>query len=133
VGVNIKDVHPPIFIADSFEDVIAAYQDKERRINEAIGYRNSSLPRARGDAEKNIKEAESYNIDKVNRAQGEGKRFLDQLSAYKINPDISKRKIYLKSIQEGMTKNKKIIIDPASGMPELWLDSDKIIGALKAY
>jgi len=130
VALNIKDVHPPIFIAESFEDVIAAYQDKERMINEAIGYRNSSLPDARAEVEKKIRGAEAYVTDKIDRAEGEGSRFRAQVGSCRINRKVTFRKFYLEGLTETMTDNRKIIIDPASGVPEVWLDFDKMLSTV---
>ncbi len=125
ITINIKDVHPPIFIADSFEDVIAAYQDKQRMINEAIGYKNSALPVARAQAVEKIQQSESYVIDRINRAQGEGIRFKSQQEAYIMNKEVTYIRSYLNNMNQGLQNNYKIIIDPDSGTPEVWLDFDK--------
>jgi len=122
VSVNLKDIHPPIFIASSFEEVIAAYQEKEMIINQAYAYQFESLPQARGEAEKQIKEAESYVFTKIKKAEGEGKRFDLQLMAYHHSPSLLNQWMYYDYIREALQENQKIIIDPICGVPELWMN-----------
>ena len=130
VALNIKDIHPPVFIAESFEDVIAAYQDKEKMVNDAFGYKNSFIPLSRGKAEKKIRKAEAYVGNKIKRAQGEGARFKARLNAYKINKDISLCRLYLEHIREGLEGNRKVIVEPDRDIPEIWLDFDKALEQL---
>ncbi len=131
INVNMKDVHPPIFISSSFEEVIAAYQKKEELINQALGYKNESMPRARGAQAKLLKGAQSYVIDKTKRANGEASRFIMQLEGYQKSRDIITRKIYFDFLKEALSKNQKIIVDPSSGFPEIWLDSKQLFKSSK--
>ena len=122
VSVNLKDIHPPIFIASSFEGVIAAYQEKEMIINQAYAYQFESLPQARSEAEKQIKEAECYVFDKTKKAEGEGKRFDLQLMVYEHSPSLLNQWMYYDYIREALQGSRKIIIDPICGIPELWMN-----------
>jgi len=122
VSANLKDIHPPIFIADSFEEVIAAYQEKEMIINQAYAYQFESLPQARSEAEKQAKEAESYVFDKIKKAEGEGKRFSLQLMAYDHSPSLLNQWMYYDSLRQALQENRKIIVDPNCGIPELWMN-----------
>ena len=127
VSVNLKDIHPPIFIANSFEEVIAAYQEKEMIINQAYAYQFESLPQARSEAEKQIKEAECYVFDKTKKAEGEGERFNLQLMAYQHSPSLLNQWMYYNYIREALQENQKVIIDPICGIPELWMNFYEII------
>jgi membrane protease subunit HflK len=131
ININMKDVHPPIFISSSFEEVIAAYQQKEEMINKAMGYKNESMPRARGTGAKLLKQAQSYVIDKTKRANGEASRFIMQLEGYQKSRGIITRKIYFDFVKEALSKNQKIIVDPSSGLPEIWLDSKQLLKSSK--
>lgn len=131
ININMKDVHPPISISSSFEEVIAAYQKKEEMINQALGYKNESIPRARGTRAKLLKQAESYVIDKTKRANGETLRFIMQLEGYKKSQAVMAKKIYFDFIKEALSKNQKIIVDPSSGFPEIWLDSKQLFKSSK--
>jgi membrane protease subunit HflK len=131
ININMKDVHPPIFISSSFEEVIAAYQKKEEMINRALGYKNESTPRARGTKAKLLKQAQSYVIDKTKRANGEALRFIMQLEEYQKSQDIIAKKMYFDFIKESLSQNRKIIVDPSSGFPEIWLDGEQLLKSYK--
>ncbi len=70
VTVNIKDIHPPVKISDSFEEVVASYQKKEEIINLALEYKNSTIPSSRGAAQKDISNARAYVNEEIMRAKG---------------------------------------------------------------
>ena len=131
ININMKDVHPPIFISSSFEEVIAAYQKKEEMINQAQGYKNESMPMARGIRAKLLKQAESYVIDETKRANGVALRFIMQLEEYRKSQDIITKKIYFDFVKEALSKNQKIIVDPSSGFPEIWLDGKQLFKSSK--
>ncbi len=120
VSINTKDIHPPVSIADSFEQVIAALQDRERMINQAIGYRNSSLPEARGVAVNSLSQAQSYVVQKTNTASGEAASFLNKYNAFRKNRDTASQKLYFQTMAETLANKQLILIDPASGVPEIW-------------
>jgi len=121
LSVNMKDTHPPIFIADSFEKVIAAFQEKEQIINTAYGYRNQKLPEARKESLHRIAKARAYNVEKKCTTIGDTSRFLQKLESYEKHPYINQRCFYLKAMKEALTDKKLIIIDPQAGNPQLWM------------
>jgi len=122
LAVNLKDIHPPISIADSFERVIAGYQEKQRIINDALGYQNKVLPESRGKAVRELEEAGSYIIDRKKKAEGNATRFILSLPRYKQEKQIAMSRIYLQTIQEILREKTKIVVEPGSGEPELWMD-----------
>jgi HflK protein len=127
ISINIKDIHPPVSIAGSFERVIASYQEKERLINFAYKNKNKTIPEARGNAEEIIKNAESYSIKKVEYADGESKRFIMQIPSSYESRSINKSRLYLDKMKECLKDKRKIIIDPKTGIPEIWIDFNKIL------
>lgn len=126
ININMKDIHPPIFISSSFEEVVAAYQKKEQLISEGFGYRNKSIPNARGRSEKIIREAESYVISTTEKATGKASRFLMQLEGYQKSQEIIRKKMYYDFIKNSFLENRKIIVDPCSGFPDVFLNLDKL-------
>jgi membrane protease subunit HflK len=74
--IKLQDVDPPKAVNDAFKDVINAQQDKERAVNEALGYRNDIIPKSRGVAEQTINQAKAYKEALVKNAEGESERFL---------------------------------------------------------
>lgn len=107
LNTQLKDVSPPKPVDFAFKDVQSAKEDKDRLINEAKGYSNSVIPEARGKAAQIIAAAEAYQQEVINKAQGDAHRFLAQYKEYKKAPEITKKRIYLETMEEiypGMNK-----------------------------
>ena len=119
-SVNFKDIHPPIFIAPSFEGVVAAYQEKQQKINYALGYQNKEVAESRGEAIRMIEEAKGYVKDRVGRAEGNAGRFLLQLPEDMGVIAITKMRIFLQTMKEALRGKEIILVDEESGMPEIW-------------
>jgi len=111
----LQDVQPPRAVIDAFNDVLRAQQDRDRARNEADKYRNDILPRARGEALKVVQGAEAYKEQLENEAEGEAQRFLSVYNAYKQNPDVTRRRMYLETMQEVLKQTDKVILDQQSG------------------
>ena len=126
VSVNFKDIHPPIPVADAFERVIAGFQQKQRIINEAWGYRNKVIPEARGTASQRLEEAEGYILDRRMRAEGDASRFLRSLPRSSRAREITRSRIRLRTAQEILEGKTMIVVDPNAGIPELWMDFENI-------
>jgi membrane protease subunit HflK len=109
--VQLQDVKPPGPVIDAFDNVQRARQDRERLRNEADAYRNDVLPRARGEAQRMIQEAKGYRERLENEAEGEAQRFLQVFEAYKENPAVTKRRMYLETMQNLLSGTDKVIMD----------------------
>jgi membrane protease subunit HflK len=90
-------------------------QDRDRLKNEAEAFRNDVVPRARGAAAKLIAEAEAYEAEVVNRAAGDASRFDQVYQAYRSNPDVTRERIYIETVEEIFSNVDKIIIDEPDG------------------
>ena len=121
VSINFKDIHPPISIAPYFEQVIAASQEKEKTINEALGYKNEKILLAMGDSVREIEKAKSYIIERVDRAQGDAWRFNLRKNAFDTNAPVLSKKLFLKTVQEVLPETITILYDPKAGHPSLWM------------
>jgi membrane protease subunit HflK len=115
VTIQLQDVHPPEQVEAAFKDVVSAREDKERMINEAQGYRNAVIPEARGQAAKIIREAEGYRERVIKTAEGDAKRFLQQYMEYKKAPDITRKRLYLGTMEEILPTVKKFIMENKKG------------------
>jgi membrane protease subunit HflK len=113
--VQLQDVQPPAQVIDSFDDVQRARQDLDRLRNEAEAYRNDILPRARGEAVRQVQDAEAYKERLENEAEGEAQRFLSVYAAYKQNPQVTRRRMYLETLQEVLGRTDKVIMDSGVG------------------
>ncbi len=123
--VKLQDVQPPARVIREFKDVASAREDRERAKNEAQAYANDIIPKARGEAKKMVLDAEAYRTEKVDRAKGEAARFISILNAYKMAPDVTRKRLYLDTMQEVLAKVDKVIIDGAVAdkvLPYLPLD-----------
>jgi membrane protease subunit HflK len=126
VNISIKDIHPPIMIADSYELVIAEIQEKERTINEALGYRNQNLPETRGESAKMRKEAEAYAIELPLWAEGDAKMFLSRIPENDVIRQITQRRLWLSAMETALKGRSKVVVDPLAGQPEIWLNMNEM-------
>jgi membrane protease subunit HflK len=110
-GINLQDVQPPAQVADAFEDVQRARQDRETKINQANAYANRIIPEARGEATKMIQGAEAYRERLIKEADGEAQRFTQVYESYKQNPDVTRRRMYLETVQKVLQDTDKVIMD----------------------
>jgi len=111
VAVQLQDVDPPIEVQDAFKDVASAKEDKSKYINQAQGYKNDVIPKARGEAVKMIKEAEAYKIERIKKAEGEVAKFNSILAEYKKGEYVTQARLYLEVMEEIFPDMNKIIID----------------------
>lgn len=102
---------PPPEVIDAFRDVQTARADKEREQNEALSYRNDILPRARGQAEQMIQDAEAYQKEVVARSEGEASRFKAVYEEYVKAKDVTKKRMYLETMEKILTGMDKLILD----------------------
>jgi membrane protease subunit HflK len=112
IEVKLQTVRPPKEVAAAFSDVVSAKEDKERLIKEAEGYREDVLPKARGQAEKIIREAEGYKAERTKRAQGDADRFLAVLKEYEKAKDVTRKRLYLETMERILPGIRKFVIDP---------------------
>jgi len=112
--VVLQNVNPPDAVKDSFNEVNRAQQEKETLINEAQAEYNQIIPRASGEALMAIEAAEGYALDRVNRAQGDAARFGNLYSAYRSAPEVTRRRIYLETMENILPQmGRKIVVDDA--------------------
>ena len=109
--VQLQKVDPPSQVIDAFRDVQAARADKERLQNEAFAYANRIVPEARGDAERILQGAKGYQQQTVAEATGQTARFLKVYDEYKKAPDVTRKRLYLETMERVLGGADKIIID----------------------
>lgn len=110
--VVLQDVNPPKTVKPSFNAVNQAQQERETLINQAESEYNMVIPRARGEAEETIQLAEAYLLNRVNRAKGEAARFDALYLEYVKAPEVTKKRMYLETLERILPKlGNKIIVD----------------------
>ena len=115
VAVQLQDVHPPDEVLQAFRDVASAKEDKSRLMNEAEGYRNDVVPKARGEAAKLVKEAEAYKEVRIDRSEGDAQRFQKLLAEYQRAPEVTRKRLYLEAMEELLPNLEKFILEKESG------------------
>jgi membrane protease subunit HflK len=110
--VQLKNINPPEPVQESFNEVNQAQQEKEKLINEARRDYNKVIPLAEGEKDQRIREADGYRLKRVNEAEGDVARFSALLAEYRKAPEVTRRRIYIETLQEVMPGiRSKIIID----------------------
>jgi membrane protease subunit HflK len=113
--VNLQKVDPPAEVIAAFRDVQAARADKERAGNEAETYANRVIPEARGEATRIVQAAQGYREQAVAEAKGRTERFLKVYEEYQKAPDVTRRRMYLETLERVLGGMDKIIIDEKAG------------------
>ena len=113
--VQLQKADPPEMVIDSYRDVQRAKTDEQKLINEAQAYRNDIIPKARGQAEKMIQESEAYKKEVVSKAKGEAERFISVYDSYKTSKDVTRKRIYLETLEQTLGKIDKVIVDKDAG------------------
>ncbi len=114
VRVNFDKADPPREVIDSFREVQAAEQERDRLEKQADAYANRVLASARGEAAQLKEEAEGYRAQVVNVAEGEASRFLAVLDEYRKAEDVTRKRLYLETMERIMGSVDKVIIDQES-------------------
>ena len=110
--VVLQDVNPPESVKASFNAVNEAQQERETLINRAESEYNRVSPRARGEAAETVQLAEGYALNRVNRGTGEAERFIALYEEYIKAPEVTKKRIYLETMERIMQNTgNKIIMD----------------------
>ena len=126
---NIQNARPPQEVKDAFDDAITAREDKQRIENEARAYASKVVPEARGEAARVRQEAEGYKAAKIAQAEGDAKRFELLLDGYKKAPDITRRRLYLETMQDVLAANPKVLVDDSNGNNVIYLPGASGSGA----
>ena len=115
VAVQLQDVSPPKTVIAAFKDVASAKEDKNRLINEAEGYRNDVIPKARGEAQAMIREAEGFKEARIKRSEGDVAKFKAMLKEYKKAKSITKKRLYLEAMEGILPGIEKFIVPDDEG------------------
>ena len=115
VRLNLDRADPPEEVIDAFREVQAAEQERDRLERQADAYANRALAGARGEAAQLLEEAEAYRAQVVNEAAGEASRFTSVLAEYARAPEVTRKRLYLETIEEVYGRVDKIILDDSAG------------------
>jgi membrane protease subunit HflK len=125
-SVNLQDAQPPEQVQEAFFDAIRAREDEDRLINEAEAYSNEVIPKARGGAARITEDANAYKAKIVATAQGDVSRFSQILQAYQKAPEVTRKRMYLETLESVMSNTSKVLVDVEKGSNLLYLPLDKL-------
>lgn len=110
INLNLQNVNPPEDVRDAFNEVNIAKQEKDQLINQAKGTYNKVIPEAEGKASQKIAEAQAKSIKIINRAKGDAEKFSTILTAYQKAPSITRKRLYLETMEEIFSQGEKFTI-----------------------
>ncbi len=110
VDVRLLTVDPPDPVKDAFHEVVRAWEDRERLVQQAQGYMEDLLPRARGEARAQILDAEGYRERRLLSAQGDVTKFLECAREYELAPEITRERLYLETMKDVLPHAQRIIM-----------------------
>ena len=116
-SVSLQNASPPTDVAQAFNDVASARQDRDRIQHEAEGYRDEMGHRAQGEAQKTLREAEAYAQERINQAKGDADRFDKLYAEYAKAKDITARRLYIEAMEEILPRVRKVIVDSSDTSP----------------
>ena len=107
--LNLPNARPPEEVKPAFDDVNSAQQDKDRLISEARAYAAKIVPEARGEAARTRTVAEGYKTASIARATGDATRFTLLLQEYRGAPEVTRKRLWLETVQQVLADNRKIV------------------------
>lgn len=123
LDVNFQAARPPEEVKASFDDAIAARENREQYVREAEAYANEVQPRANGQAQRILEEARAYKTRTVLEAQGEVDRFAKILPEYKAAPQITRERLYIETMERVLSHTRKVLVnDKGNSLMVLPLD-----------
>ncbi len=114
-GVQLEQADPPPQVVDAFEEVQRAEQEQNKLIREAERYRNKLLGEARGEAAQIVEKAKAYKAKVVAEAEGEAARFTKIYAEYAKAKDVTRKRLFLETMEEVLAKSNKVIIEGKGG------------------
>ncbi len=112
--LNLQTVHPPDEVRAAFEDVVAAQQDEVRSVSQATGDSREIIERSHAEASELHESSEAYKESVILESRGEAQRFVSLLAEYKQAPEVTRRRLYLETMEAIMPGVEKMIVEPGA-------------------
>lgn len=125
--VNLTAVNVPDPVAPSQKDAIKAREDRDRYAQEAQAYANDILPQAKGTAARRVEDAQAYKSRLTVEAQGDAERFNQLLAAYARSPKVTRERLYIETVENVLSRSKKVMVDTKPGSNVLYMPLDKLL------
>lgn len=125
--LNFQNLRPPAEVKEAFDDAIAAREDNQRIKNEAEAYAQKIVPEARGLAARNKALAEGERQSAIATATGEATRFSLLVEQYQKAPQVTRKRLFLETMQEVLSRNPKVMVDAGGGNNMMVLPLEKLM------
>ena len=106
---TLQNARPPEEVKTAFDDAISAREDKSRIESEAKAYASKVVPEARGAAQRIKAESEGYRAATIAKAEGDAQRFTLLVGQYRKAPEVTRKRLYLETMQQVLASNQKVI------------------------
>jgi len=126
IKVNITDAGVPKQVQDAFDDAIRAREDQNRFKNQAETYANSVVPIAEGKASRLQEAATAYKSQIISQAEGDASRFNQLVAEYEQAPEVTRKRLYLETMESVYENTNKIMVDSKSGNNLLYLPLNQL-------
>jgi len=132
VDVRIQDSEPPTqAVIEAFKAVETAKQQAEAVVNEALAYQNAKLPEAKAQADKLLQNAQYLKQKRINEAIEQVAMFEAMYAEYKLNPEITRSRMYYEAVSE-ILPGVKLYINTGSGdSVDMLLPLETLVGGTK--
>lgn len=127
VDVNFLPARPPEEVKAAFDDAIAAQEDEQRFIREAEAYAREIEPKARGTVQRMSQQASAYKQREILEAEGKVARFEKLLPEYKMAPEVTRKRLYIDTMQQVLSSSNKVLIDAKNSGNMMYLPIDKLM------
>ncbi|MBM5811711.1 MAG: FtsH protease activity modulator HflK [Gammaproteobacteria bacterium] len=127
ISVNLQDVNVPDQVSPAQKDAIKAREDKDRATLAAKTYANDIVPKARGLAASQLEGAQAYRARVIAAADGETTRFAQLAAEYERAPEVTRRRLYLETMEQVLGSSAKVIVDTKGSGNMLYLPLDRLI------
>jgi len=114
-SVNMQDASVPSEVKNSFDDAIRAREDEQKLVNEALAEKSKLVPGAEGRSARLLQDAEAYRDVLIATAKGEASRFDQLVAAYKLAPEVTRKRLYLETMESIYARTPKVLIDKQAG------------------
>ncbi len=114
VFVGLQDVHPPVAVAPSYQDVVSAEEQRVALVDLARTYAVQSQANADVSAHQIRTQSESAAAERRARATGEAARFLAPLPTWRGSPEVYATRTRLEALEASLASIRQLLIVPAS-------------------
>ncbi len=109
-GVTLASIHPPIEIANIYQNVVSAGIQKKAAILAAEGSAMVSREQALADQQVSVNEAGIAKDQRTSQANAEVTEYNASIEAYRLDPEAYRLDRYLESVEKTMSGRKKYLL-----------------------